>query len=401
MTTTGPALAEIQGLYGPFSFAEKLLQKIWLRGDFNRAAAVTNDGRVIQLKFAGKWNLLGGPDFRGARLRFDHGAEVTGDVELHLRAGDWDAHGHARDLAYRDVVLHVVLFPPDRGRLTRGYQGQEIPILALLPLLHHDLEEFAADEAVDILASRPLAGLPEDLAALSASELQKSLREHAARRWQMKTHFARLRLRRLGWEEACHHAALEVLGYRYNRSAMLRVAGRWPLAAWTCGVPRADEAFAAEQGNWSLQGMRPANFPRQRLRQYEKWTTVRPDWPLRWMSTRFPEVTSDPRSTREIREELGFTSLRRRVAEDVLGDALGGSRLHTLICDGLLPLLAVQHPQEVSLHEIWFHWFVGDFPATLLVNLRQLGVFEVRTQPTCHGLAQGLLGWRLAREVRH
>ena len=28
------AVAEMQGLEGAFSFAEKLLQKIWLRGDY-------------------------------------------------------------------------------------------------------------------------------------------------------------------------------------------------------------------------------------------------------------------------------------------------------------------------------------------------------------------------------
>src|SRR6478735_8710638 len=92
----GPAprgsLAEIQGLYGAFSFPEKLLQKIWLRGDFNRAAAVTTDGRSVRIAHAGKWNLLGGPDFREARLAFDGEGEACADVEVHLHASDWDAH---------------------------------------------------------------------------------------------------------------------------------------------------------------------------------------------------------------------------------------------------------------------------------------------------------------------
>ncbi len=41
----GPTVAELQGLYGAYAFPEKLLQKIWLQGEFNRAAAVTVDGR--------------------------------------------------------------------------------------------------------------------------------------------------------------------------------------------------------------------------------------------------------------------------------------------------------------------------------------------------------------------
>ena len=85
-----PAVAEIQGLYGAFSFAEKLLQKIWLRGDFDRAAAVLADGRRVRVVHPGKWNLLGGPDFMQARLRFSDSPEreIHGDVEVHLRASD-------------------------------------------------------------------------------------------------------------------------------------------------------------------------------------------------------------------------------------------------------------------------------------------------------------------------
>jgi hypothetical protein len=88
-------VAEIQGLYGPFSFPEKLLKKIWLRGDFDRAAAKLTDGRPVRVLHPGKWNLLGGPDFRGTWLCFEGGPEFTGDVELHLHAGDWAAHACA------------------------------------------------------------------------------------------------------------------------------------------------------------------------------------------------------------------------------------------------------------------------------------------------------------------
>src|SRR5688500_10757337 len=232
-----PAVAEIQGLYGAFSFAEKLLQKIWLRGDFDRAASVLSDWRRLRIVHSCKGNLRGGPDFGDARLRFGDPSdrETMGDVEVHLHASDWDAHGHARDPAYDRVVLHVVLFPPENGHVTRGVAGREIPILALLPLLHRALEEFAADEAVEALANRPLATLPDELSALPANECAAVLHRHATARWREKVHYAGLRVERLGWDAACHHAALEILGYRFNRAPMLRIAGEWPLTKWTDG----------------------------------------------------------------------------------------------------------------------------------------------------------------------
>lgn len=202
MSVCSPAVEEIQGLYGPFSFAEKLLQKIWLRGDFDGTLVTATDGRRLHVGHPGKWNLLGGPDFRGARIRLGDGPELTGDIELHLRTADWVAHRHASDRAYDTVVLHVVLFPPEVGHVTRGAWGQAIPVVALLPWLHHDLEEFAAEEAVELLSGRTVARMPDELAALGEQELADLIASHAMKRWYQKVHYARLRVARLGWESA-------------------------------------------------------------------------------------------------------------------------------------------------------------------------------------------------------
>ncbi|MEX2044175.1 MAG: DUF2851 family protein [Opitutus sp.] len=403
MTRASPAnssstLAEIQGLYGTFSFPEKLLQKIWLRGDFNRAAAQTSTGRRVRIVHPGKWNLLGGPDFQSARLRFDDGPEITGDIELHLRAGDWEAHGHARDPAYSRVVLHVVLFPPGIGRITHGANGREIPVLALLPLLHHDLEEFAAEDAVEALANRAARRIPDELGRLGAAELRGLLVRHAGERWRQKVHFARMRVQRLGWTSACHHTALEILGYRFNRAPMLRIAGQWPLAAWAEHRVTVEELYAAEAEGWSLQGVRPANHPRTRLRQYMEWVQARPDWPERMVMLCGTVPPGDPvANTREVRHALGLTALRVRVAAAVCATSIRGTRLDNMVCDGWLPLLAAQ--TTCGVQPLWFHWFAGDVPPVVSSGLRQLGILERRTQPACHGIAQGLLGWLIEREA--
>lgn len=408
MNAPAPAVAEIQGLYGPFSFHEKLLQKIWLRGDFERGRAKTADGRAVRISHPGKWNLLGGPDFRGAKLTVGDGAERTGDVELHLRAADWVAHAHASDRAYDGVILHVVLFPPEEGHVTRGGDGREIPVLPLLPLLHHDLEEFAAEEAVELLAGRAAARIPEELAGLSEFELVILIAEHAMARWRQKVYFARLRVGRLGWETACHQTALEILGYRFNRVPMLQIATRWPLADWGKGNIDPEVVFADPAHTWSLQGVRPANHPKTRLRQYASWAKARPDWPAELAA--FMKILSqdgDSRrsdGTRAVRRLGRFGEIRARFAAEICADALGGTRLDTMICDGLLPLLAVRVAGSDTgndrLGGLWHHWFTGDLPPFVLRALRELGVFAGPSAPACHGAAQGLLGWLLEREAR-
>jgi hypothetical protein len=392
-------VAEIQGLYGPFSFAEKLLQKIWLRGDFDPTRLATTDGRRLQITYPGKWNLLGGPDFIGARLRFGEppGAEVHGDVEVHLHAPDWDTHAHARDPAYDRVILHVVLFPPPAGHVTRRADGTEIAVVVLLPLLHRGLEEFAADEAVELLANCPHTRLPEELGRLPADEVDDLLRREAAARWQQKVRFARLRVQTLGWVGACHHAGLEILGFRFNRAPMLRIAGRWPLADWTNGRGRPEDAFAAEVAGWSLQGVRPANHPKARLRQYANWVDQCPDWParVRRLAAELPAVEWSG-STPENRRAAGFSRWRERMGRDLFAGTVGGARRDTLICDGILPLLSAEAAWEAA--GWWYHWFPGDLPFVVKAGLRQLGYGDGRTRPLSNGVAQGLLSWLLARE---
>lgn len=394
------AVAEVLGLEGPYSFPEKLLQRLWARREYDARGATVADGRAIRVLHPGKWNHLGGPDFLGARLQLG-GEAVAGDVEVHLRASDWVAHGHARDPAYDNVVLHVVLFPAVEC-FTPGVDGRRIPILALLPRLFHDLEEYAADAAIEALANRPSARLLDELGGLPPGELAARLRRHALERWRQKVRFAQLRIRRLGWAQACHHTALEILGYRFNRVPLLRIAAAHPLEQWTAGGVDPDAVFATEAGNWCVQGVRPANHPRTRLRQYAAWARAAPDWPerLRRLAAGLPAIAAEAEiGTAHVRRAQGFVARRQALARDVCAQAVGGTRLDNLICDGFWPLLAAAGTRpEAEAHVWWFHWFPGDQPARVRPGLKDLGVCGGAGAPACQGAAQGLLGWMLAQE---
>jgi hypothetical protein len=386
-------------MYGAYSFSELLLQKIWLRGDFDRVAAVTEDGRKVQVLHPGRWNRLGGPDFREARLRLGDALETTGDVEVHLRAGDWEAHGHARDPAYGRVILHVVLFPTPDGRRTLGGSGTSIPVLALLPLLRHDLEEFAADDAVERLAGRPLGRMTDELVRLKPEDLKGLMRSYAGVRWRRKVHFARLRVQRLGFDAACHQTALEILGYRFNRAPMLRLAARFPLRQWSADGLSVESLVADEAGAWSLQGVRPANHPRVRLGQYWRWARACPGWPetLTGFGAVLPRVLAE-QNPRAVRRECALGKLRNRLAETVCAGGVGGTRFDTLVVDGMLPLLVARSDLEAELFGVWFHWFPGDLPPAIPRALRELGISDGARSPLANGPAQGLLGWWWAKE---
>jgi hypothetical protein len=391
------AVAEIAGLHGAFTFPELLLQRIWWRGDFDARALRTRDGRVLRLKKRGRWNRLGGPDFADAEIEIGEGAQgevLRGAVEVHLRAVDWDQHGHSTDPAYAGVVLHVVLFPSTRV-WTAGVDGRRIPILELLPLLERDLESYAEEAAVEGIAGRPYSQLREILSGIAPAKLRVEVARHAEWRWGAKVGLARARIERLGWEAACHHAALEVLGYRFNRAPMLEIAERWPLAEWRKGVA-VESVFESQAGEWRVGGVRPANRPRLRLAQYAEWVAVRPDWPERlagWGGA----VGNVPTVGRSRMAE------RKILAETVCGGVLGGSRFDTWVCDAALPLLAARFGEEeakVGFKPRWLAWKPGDAPAELLRLAREFEIAGEGGVGVRQGELQGLLGWLAALVAR-
>lgn len=394
-------VAELTGLEGPFVFPEKLLQRIWSHREFDLSRTFTTDGRRVAIRSPGKWNFLGGPDFRDARLELG-GVPVCGDVEVHIHAGDWRAHGHTDDPAYRSVVLHVVLFPTSE-EWTSGCDGARLPILPLLPLLYHDLEEYAADAAVAALANRPSLQIVEWLGHLDEHERRAILRKHAATRWRQKVRFAGVRLARLGWSEACHQTALEILGYRFNRVPMLRMATARPLAEWGSGRVEVDAIYTEARSDWALQGVRPANQPRTRLRQYARWCERIPDWPERlyaWGTERQRKSHGALACTpREFRRVAEIPRRRDAVLTDICAGAVTGSRLDTLVCDGFLPLLAAREGAEGSYEALWWNWYEGDVPSFVHRGLKDLALIGEPRTPSCHGLSQGLIGGLLARET--
>jgi hypothetical protein len=399
MAVPDAQVQEMQGLYGPFTITERVVQKIWLHKDFALAEARLLDGSRLQIRSPGRWNLLGGPDFRDARLVID-GREVSGDVEVHFHATDWRAHGHAADPAYGGVVLHVVMFPPrEPDAIATTIHGARLPTLVLLPLLHRSLEELASDDALERLTARDSTEWLAELARRPPAELRQMLALKAGERWRQKVHYARLRIQRLGWEEAAHHTALEILGYRHNRAPMLALATQHPLAEWRRGLD-VEHAYRALKDDWQQQGVRPANHPRRRLAQYAAWVRQVPDWPQRLLGhvAKLPAPDlSEPVVANRARKHLRLTTVREEWLQGLTGGVLDGTRFDNLVCDGLLPLATAGTGGD--LFSVWFHWFVGDTPAEIRRAMGTAGLAGPGAGPRSHGLAQGLLAWIIAREA--
>ena len=88
---------------------EKLLHFIWKNQLFERKGLKTTSGETIVIEHPGEHHSDAGPDFFNARIRIDK-THWAGNIEIHVNASDGIKHGHQKDKAYDNVILHVVHF---------------------------------------------------------------------------------------------------------------------------------------------------------------------------------------------------------------------------------------------------------------------------------------------------
>jgi hypothetical protein len=277
-----PAIASGRGP-GPASEAE--LAAIWESCRFPPEALTTTAGAAVEVVYPGRRNGGAGPDFRDAVLRVD-GRERRGDVELHLRASYFHAHGHDGDPAYDNVVLHVV-YEADEGE-TRLSSGARVPVAAFAPWLAR-----RAGELEGWLSAPPLWQEPcRDAAArLGDDAVTASLTAAGRERFERRVAYLAREAEAHGEEEALWRALIGALGYGGDSTGFRRLAetlsaaqarrlaepggettletvlrtaaGLLPQTAALAGLTVLQPALAAGRG-------RPANRPERRIAAFAR-----------------------------------------------------------------------------------------------------------------------------------
>ena len=109
---------------------EALLHHIWKFRLFEMNQLKTVGGETVEISNPGKHNTDSGPDFFNARIKINN-TIWAGNVELHIKTSDWQKHNHQNDVAYDNVILHVV-FENDSVSNNMGDTKQSgIPVLEL------------------------------------------------------------------------------------------------------------------------------------------------------------------------------------------------------------------------------------------------------------------------------
>lgn len=245
---------------------EAFLQYLWqhklLQGELT-----TTDGQLVAIERPGTLNTDAGPDFSDARLKVGD-TYWAGNVEIHIKASDWQQHKHEADKNYSGVVLHVVYIADVNIVTDNGNKLQTLEIKDNIPREIWDRYEELTQHSAQ-LGDVPCAPFLE---AIPSFLLNNSLDRLTIERIQRKANDVHRLLEEShgSWETCCYWMLARYFGGKTNGFAfelLAKATDQRLLARWK-DQPQRVEALLMGQAGF-LEGYFEDDYPRQLQTDYE------------------------------------------------------------------------------------------------------------------------------------
>ncbi len=204
---------------------ESLLAQAWQQQLAGREALVTAGGDTVEVLHPGRPTNDCGPDFRDALIAINGKRPLQGDIELHIDARDWRAHGHHKDPNYDRVILHVAL--RSNGILASPLcGGGRAPVVALAQRLNGSTEELRRQ-----LCQPPFGEEPCYQAFLryGKDEVTQVVEEAGDKRFRCKAWRFEAALHDREADQVLYEGLMRALGYSQNKEPFQKLARLLPL----------------------------------------------------------------------------------------------------------------------------------------------------------------------------
>ena len=172
---------------------------------------------------AGLPNTNAGPDFFNAKLKIG-GTLWVGNIEVHTLASDWMRHGHDKDAAYDNVILHVAETVDCEVFRANGVPVPQLQLPCPDPVRQRYDELSHAEiypPCYSILSSLPKLTVHSWLSALQVERFEQKARVIATRLERCNNH----------WEDVFFISLARNFGFGLNGDAFEAWASRLPFRA--------------------------------------------------------------------------------------------------------------------------------------------------------------------------
>lgn len=347
---------------------ESFIHYLWQFQQFDKSLLRTTNQESLRILKTGILNTDAGPDFSQARVQIGE-IEWAGNIEIHIRASDWNNHKHQTDASYNNVILHVV-WEYDKP-IVRA-DGSEVPTLELKPLTDGSLlrkYQLLVDNKNVIPCAAQFGGV-SDLAKIAT--LDKALTKRLIQK--AKIIETLLAENNGDWEETTYQLLARNFGFKLNSEAFLRLAQNIPLKVlqkhrdnltqieailfgqsglltevddYSKKQAQEYDFFAAkfslkdtklETHEWKLLRTRPANFPTIRIAQLARLITLQKSFFSLFTQT---ESIDDLRKALQVRQSEYWQEhyhFGKKLGKKSNG--LGKDSIDNLLINTVIPLLA-------------------------------------------------------------
>lgn len=383
---------------------EEFLHYLWKYSLYDQDKLLDNEGNKIVVLNPGEYNRDAGPDFFNTRLRIA-GMEWAGNVEIHIRASDFDYHKHNLDPAFNNVILHVVA---ENDRKVFNSKGKELLTVKLA------FDPAVYEKYMNLVNNPFIIACQTSISKLDPLQIRHWLGSLVIERLQEKSEHIIKIYSNTGndWEETFYRLLSRYFGFRVNTEPFEMLAAALPfriirkhsdnlfqieaLLFGTAGM--LDEGLFREAVNdeyyldlikeyrilsvkytlhpvhgwiWKFARLRPANFPTVRISQLAAMLTITGGLFSRTLEAR--DIT-DLRSLFEVtasgywndhfvfgrKSRLYPKATGQQAADILLVNAVipvlflyGRSRDSQEICDRAVSFLEELEPEENSIIDEW------------------------------------------------
>ncbi len=242
---------------------EEVLHFIWRSHRFDTQNLTTLHGSPLHIENFGHYNTNAGPDFTDGIVTIGD-TKWIGHIEIHVKASDWNRHGHSSDPAYRNVILHVV---HDADIDIYAENGIAIPTLELRnridPGILRNYERL----------KKNLSGIPceKSIHNVPGVVIRTAIERSTVDRLETKCRKIAILLHALqnNWEEALHTCLLKYLGLKINGEAFEHLARLLPFKILKKHTGNQNQMEALLLGQSGMLGQRNDTYTHKLDREYQ------------------------------------------------------------------------------------------------------------------------------------